>query len=267
MIANAISIIGKYWPMFWSGIQTTLLISLTGTIVGLIIGLFVGSARSIASKTESRESILNKTLKRIVYILSSIYIEFFRGTPMMVQAVFLYYGLKPIFNWDPIPAGICIISINTGAYMAEILRSGLQSVDIGQTEAARSIGMTSAQTMFHVVLPQGIKNAFPAIGNEFVVNIKDSSVLNAISVTELFFQSNKIAGSIFKYTDTFFVTALIYLVLTFTTTRILRAIEIKMHQTPSSYPTSQTVPEARITQETENKNHRDAGRSEDESLG
>ena len=109
--------------------------------------------------------------------------------------------------------------------------------------------MTPAQTMFHVVLPQGVKNAFPAIGNEFVVNIKDSSVLNAISVTELFFQSNKIAGSIFKFTDTFLVTALVYLVLTFTTTRILRAIEIRMHRPPSSYPTSQTVPEARIKPE------------------
>lgn len=271
MIASAITIVVKYWPMFWAGIQTTLLISLTGTVAGLIIGLFVGSARSIASKIEARESVFHKIVKRIVFIVSSIYIEFFRGTPMMVQAVFLYYGLKPVFNWNPIPAGICIISINTGAYMAEILRSGLQSVDIGQTEAARSIGMTSAQTMLHVILPQGIKNAFPAIGNEFVVNIKDSSVLNAISVTELFFQSNKIAGSIFKYTDTFLVTALIYLVLTFTTTRILRAIEIKMDRPPSSYPTSQTVPEARVKQKPQNKIsyvvNRVIGRCQDGSLG
>ena len=124
--------------------------------------------------------------------------------------------------------------------MAEIIRSGIQSVDKGQTEAARSLGMSSIQTMMLVVLPQAIKNAFPAIGNEFIVNIKDSSVLNVISVTELFFQSNSIAGSIFAYKQTFFVTALIYLVLTFTTSRILGFIEKRMNKTKSSYPTSQT---------------------------
>ncbi len=246
MIASAIKIAEKYWPMFWAGIETTLLISLTGTIIGLVIGLFVGSIRSISAKIEPRDTFMTRLSKRVIFLITSIYVEFFRGTPMMVQAVFLYYGLKPVFNWNPITAGICIISINTGAYMAEILRAGIQAVDVGQIEAARSIGMTSGQTMFHVVLPQAIKNAFPAIGNEFVVNIKDSSVLNAISVTELFFQSNKIAGSIFKYTDTFLVAALIYLVLTFTTTRILRLIEIRMNRPPASYPTSQTVPEARI---------------------
>ena len=240
MFASAIDIAVKYWPMFWAGIKTTLLLSITGTVIGLLIGLVVGSVRSVCSKSESRDSGVAKAVKKIVYFITCVYVEFFRGTPMMVQAV---------FNWDTTVAGICIISINTGAYMAEILRSGLQSVDVGQTEAARSIGMTPAQTMFHVVLPQGVKNAFPAIGNEFVVNIKDSSVLNAISVTELFFQSNKIAGSIFKFTDTFLVTALVYLVLTFTTTRILRAIEIRMHRPPSSYPTSQTVPEACIKPE------------------
>ena len=247
MIASAIQIASKYWPMFWAGIKITLLISLTGTVIGLLIGLVVGSARAVSVKIEPRDALFSRITKRIVYVVTSVYIEFFRGTPMMVQAVFLYYGLKPFFDWTPIPAGICIISINTGAYMAEILRSGIQSVDVGQTEAARSIGMTSGQTMLHIILPQAIKNAFPAIGNEFVVNIKDSSVLNAISVTELFFQSNKIAGSIFKFTDTFLVTSLIYLVLTFTTTRILRFIEIRMNRVPSSYPTSQTVPEAHLS--------------------
>ena len=246
MLASAVQIAGKYWPMFWAGIKITLLVSLTGTIIGLVIGLIVGSARSISSKIEPRDSFATKIVKRIVNVIACVYIEFFRGTPMMVQAVFLYYGLKSVFNWTPVVAGICIISINTGAYMAEILRSGIQSVDVGQTEAARSIGMTSAQTMLHVVLSQGIKNAFPAIGNEFVVNIKDSSVLNAISVTELFFQSNKIAGSIFDFTATFLVTALIYLILTFTTTRILHVIEKRMGRAPSSYPSSQTVPEARL---------------------
>lgn len=236
----------KYWPLFWSGIKQTLLIALTGTVIGLVIGLAVGGVRAVCAKIERRDPLPFKILKRALYILSSIYIEFFRGTPMIVQAVFIYYGLKPVFQWTPVVAGITIISINTGAYMAEIVRAGIQSVDVGQTEAARSIGMTSVQTMFHVILPQAIKNSFPSIGNEFVVNIKDSSVLNVISITEIYFQMTSIAGSTFNFTDSAFVALVIYLVLTFTTTRILRLIEIRMNRAPRSYPTSQTVPEARI---------------------
>lgn len=236
----------KYWPQFLAGVQITLLIALTGTVIGLVIGLVVGGVRAVCSKKESRDALWSVIVKKLLYILTSIYIEFFRGTPMIVQGVFIYYGLKPVLQWDPVTAGICIISINTGAYMAEIIRAGIQSVDKGQTEAARSIGMTSLQTMFYVVLPQAIKNAFPAIGNEFVVNIKDSSVLNAISITELYFQTMSIAGSIFKFTETAFVALIIYLILTFTTTRILRFIEIRMNREPSSYPSSQTVLEARV---------------------
>lgn len=239
-------ILTKYWPLFWAGVKVTLLVSLTGTFIGLIIGLFVGGIRAVSAKIEPRDTMPSKMGKRVLSVISSIYIEFFRGTPMIVQAVFIYYGLKPVFQWEPIPAGIFIISINTGAYMAEIIRSGIQSVDKGQTEAARSIGMTSAQTMLHIVLPQAIKNSFPSIGNEFVVNIKDSSVLMAISITELYFQTMSIAGSIFRFTETAFVALLIYLFLTFTTTRILRFIEIRMNSEPHSYPTSQTVPRARL---------------------
>jgi putative lysine transport system permease protein len=133
-----------------------------------------------------------------------------------------------------------IISINTGAYMSEIVRAGIQAVDSGQSEAARSLGMSSSQTMLLVVIPQAIKNTFPSIGNELIVNIKDSSVLNVISVTELFFQSNSIAGTVFKYKETFLVTAIIYLILTIICSRILGYIEQKMNQTKSSYPSSDT---------------------------
>mgnify|MGYP002508452868 CR=1 FL=1 len=147
---------------------------------------------------------------------------------MMVQGAFIYYGLKNIIHWDPFTAGIFVITINTGAYMAEIVRSGIQSVDKGQTEAARSIGMNSIQTMVYIILPQAIKNSFPSIGNEFVINIKDSSVLNVIAVTELFYQAKSVAGSLYAFVPTYFVVALIYLCLTFPTTRILNYIENRM---------------------------------------
>lgn len=237
----------KYWPLFWIGIKNTLLIALTGTIIGLVIGLAVGGVRAVCFGKEKRDRRASRILKKILYILTSIYIEFFRGTPLIVQGVFIYYGLKPVLQWTPIVASICIMSVNTGAYMAEIVRAGIQSVDVGQTEAARSIGMTSMQTMFHVVLPQAIKNAFPAIGNEFVVNIKDSSVLNAISLTELYFQMTSVAGALFRFTEPALVTLLLYLTMTFITTRILRFIELRMNRQPHSYPTSQTMPETRIS--------------------
>ena len=191
---------------------------------------------------EPRDSLGARVAKRLIHALTSIYIEVFRGTPMIVQSVFLCYLLKPVFHWRPMVAGIFVISVNTGAYMAEIIRAGIQSVDRGQTEAARSIGMTPMQTMFLVILPQAIKNSFPAIGNEFVVNIKDSAVLSAISVTDLYFQSIGVAGSIFRFTETMTVTASVYLVLTFTTTRILGLIERRMGRPRSSFPASQTMP-------------------------
>ncbi|MBR5485719.1 MAG: amino acid ABC transporter permease [Oscillospiraceae bacterium] len=241
LLLQAVNIFIKYKSLFWYGVKITLLISLTGTVIGLLVGLVVGGLR--AMEIEPRDPAPVKLFKKLWAVLSTIYVEFFRGTPMIVQAVFMYYGLKPMLHWEPIPAAIFIISINTGSYMAEIIRAGIQSVDKGQIEAARSIGMTSIQTMRYVVMPQAIKNSFPSIGNEFVVNIKDSSVLNAISVTELYFQSNSIAGSIFKFKETFLVTCFIYLILTFTTTRILYYIEKRLRMPRSSFPASQTVNE------------------------
>lgn len=217
----------QYYPLFWDGVQVTMLLALSGTILGLFIGLVVGALKAI--KPEPRDSGLVKALKRIMGFILSVYIEFFRGTPMMVQAVFLFYGLKPYLGWSPMVAGVCIISVNTGAYMAEIIRSGIQSVDRGQIEGARSIGMTNVQTMFSIVLPQALRNAFPAVINEFVINIKDSSMLSVIMVADLFFQGNSAAGSLFKYTETFFIIALIYLCLTFITSRVLMYIEKRMN--------------------------------------
>lgn len=217
----------QYYPLFWDGVKVTMLLALSGTILGLFIGLVVGALKAI--KPEPRDSGLVKALKRIMGFILSVYIEFFRGTPMMVQAVFLFYGLKPYLDWSPMVAGVCIISVNTGAYMAEIIRSGIQSVDRGQIEGARSIGMTNVQTMFSIVLPQALRNAFPAVINEFVINIKDSSMLSVIMVADLFFQGNSAAGSLFKYTETFFIIALIYLCLTFITSRVLMYIEKRMN--------------------------------------
>lgn len=237
---KAFDLFTNNFNLFWYGIKITLLLALLGTIFGLVIGLVLGGIRAIA--IEPRDSMEVKAIKKVLHWIVGLYVWFFRGTPMMVQAMFLYYALRPVFGWDAMTAGIVIISVNTGAYMAEIIRSGIQSIDKGQIEAARSIGMTSSQTMRYIILPQAIKNSFPSIGNEFIVNIKDSSMLNVIGVIEVFFQSRSVAGSAMLYSETFFITCLIYLVLTTITAQILRFIEKRMNLPKTSFPASQTVP-------------------------
>ncbi|MBQ1775987.1 MAG: amino acid ABC transporter permease [Erysipelotrichaceae bacterium] len=237
--SKCIEILIKYHKSFLLGIRTTLIVALIGTLIGLLIGLLAGGIRAIRpDKTLSKGK---KALKVFIDLLIKIYIEVFRGTPMMVQAVFIYYLVYTnIVHWDKMVAAIFVISINTGAYMAEIVRAGIQAVDPGQNEAARSLGMSSMQTMMDIVLPQAIRNAFPAIGNELIVNIKDSSVLMIISITELMFQSNSIAGTTYRFTETYFVTAFIYLCLTGISSIILNAIEKKLNHTKTSLPQSDT---------------------------
>ncbi|WP_163192530.1 amino acid ABC transporter permease [Clostridium thermarum] len=223
---SIIKIVMKYWPLFLQGAGTTLLISIIGTVVGSIIGLIIGVIRTIPVPQRG----LRRYAFNVINAILSVYVEVFRGTPMIVQAMVIYYGSMQAFDIDmnPLVAGIFIVSINTGAYMSEIVRGGIISIDKGQYEAAQAIGMSHIQTMANVVLPQVIRNILPATGNEFVINIKDTSVLNVISVTELYFQSKSVSGINFAYFDTFFVTSVIYFVMTFTVTRILRYVEKKM---------------------------------------
>lgn len=218
----------KYGGLFLTGAANTLLIALVGTVAGFIIGLLVAIVRTIQLKRSAGR------LKRIslgaAKLLLNAYIEVFRGTPMIVQAMVVYYGALQYLGLDipAMSAAFLVVSINTGAYMAEIVRGGILSVDIGQKEAATAVGMTHWQAMTGVILPQAIRNILPSVGNEFVVNIKDSSVLNVISVTEVFFMSKSAAGTYWKYFEVFFITAVIYFVLTFTFTRLLRLVERKM---------------------------------------
>ena len=236
-----------YGPMFLKGAGTTLLIALTGTLVGFVIGLAVGYVRAIPCDRE--RGLLRYGLLKLARALLGVYIEVFRSTPMIVQSMVIFYGASSVLhiNLPYLLAGFIIVSINTGAYLSEIVRGGIHSVDPGQMEAALAIGMTYGQAMLHVVLPQAIRNILPALGNEFVVNIKDTSVLNVISVTELYFVSKSAAGTYFKYFEVFFITSVIYFVMTFITTRLLRWVENKMDG-PQNYDIhgSQTVPDVEI---------------------
>lgn len=208
---------------FLRGTAMTLLISMVGTITGLFIGLLIGIFRTAPKAKSSLASFGQKVLGWLL----NIYIEVFRGTPMIVQSMVIYYGTAQAFGLsiDRTFAAIFIVSINTGAYMSEIVRGGIFAVDKGQFEAATALGFSHGQTMRKVVLPQVVRNILPATGNEFVINIKDTSVLNVISVVELYFSGNTVATQTYQYFQTFTIIAIIYFILTFTVTRILRYIE------------------------------------------
>lgn len=220
-------IISQYYSWLLQGVGYTLLVSLVSTVIGLIIGVLIGVWRTMPSPK-------NKVLfwlKKISDWILAAYIEVFRGTPMMVQAMVIFWGFAMLNGGqtlDVVFSGMLIVSINTGAYMAEIVRGGIISVDKGQFEGAAAIGMTHAKTMFRVVLPQALRNILPSVSNEFVINIKDTSVLNVIGFTELYFQAKSIVSINFETFATYLLVAAIYFVLTFTVTRILRFIEKKM---------------------------------------
>lgn len=221
--AQALKILTNNWKALLRGTGMTLLISIIGTIVGTLIGLLIGVYRTAPKATNKALAILQKVFGWLL----NVYIEVFRGTPMIVQAMVIYYGTAQAFgiSLDRTLAAIFIVSINTGAYMSEIVRGGIFAVDKGQFEAATALGFSHGQTMRKIVLPQVIRNILPATGNEFVINIKDTSVLNVISVVELYFSGNTVATQTYQYFQTFTIIAVIYFVLTFTVTRILRYIE------------------------------------------
>ena len=217
-----------YWSLFLRGAGITMGLALAATIVGFFIGLIVAVIKNI--KTNKKKNPFKYYLMKVIDFILVAYVEIFRGTPMMVQAILIFYGIPYVTGIDTktMFTAFLVISINTGAYLSEVVRGGINSIERGQFEACKAIGMTHSQTMINIVLPQAIKNIIPSLGNEFVINIKDSSVLSVITVTELFFIGRSVAGTTNQYFQTYTIIAIIYFVLTFTITRILRAVEKKL---------------------------------------
>ncbi len=220
-------ILVTYYQFLLKGVGMTLLISLVGTVAGLLIGLLTGIIRTTPFSKNKFLRVLHKIVNGII----AVYIEVFRGTPMMVQAMVIYWGFAFMNGGQTlplIPAGIFIVSINTGAYMAEIVRGGILSIDKGQFEGAYSVGMTHFQAMLYVVIPQVMRNILPSVSNEFVINIKDTSVLNVIGVAELYFMAGKIIFINLEIFQTYTIVCILYFIMTFSVTRILRAFEKKL---------------------------------------
>ena len=228
-LTNCANVLQKYGFSYLRGAGTTLLLALVGTFFGCLIGFAVGALQTIPIDKQ-RDPAWKRVLLRILRVVLRCYVELFRGTPMIVQAVFIYYGLLQVFGikmgmWT---AGFFIVSINTGAYMAETVRGGIVSIDPGQTEGAMAIGMNHWQTMLHVILPQALRNIVPQIGNNFIINIKDTSVMFVIGFIEFFAVHRNIVGVNLKYFPSATIEMIGYLCMTLLASFILRKIEKKM---------------------------------------
>lgn len=209
--------ISKYGSFFLKGIKITILISLIGVALGSILGAFV--------------ALMKLSKIKIISWIASIYIEILRGTPMLVQVFIVFFGITAALGLDisALVCGTIALVINSSAYIAEIIRAGINVVDKGQMEAARSLGLNYRQTMKSVIMPQAIKNILPALGNEFVTLIKESSIVSTIGVGEIMFNAQVVQGISFDPFTPLLVAAALYFVLTFVLTRIMNMIEGRLN--------------------------------------
>ncbi|MCH3910100.1 MAG: amino acid ABC transporter permease [Bacilli bacterium] len=231
-------LLSNYGDFFLKGLATTVILALVGTGVGLFLGTFLAFGERIKIKNDAKG--LDKAWRYLVKGLCHAYSIIIRGTPMMVQAMIFKYGFQAMgVNWNLILpgvdvfdgwtiAGLIVISLNTTAYMCEDVNSGLNGIDKGQIEGARSLGMSRFQTNMFIALPQALRNSLPTIGNELIINIKDSSVLNVIGVSELYFMSSAAANKGYMTIASYIIVAIIYLLLTLLSTGALKLIERKL---------------------------------------
>ena len=205
-----------YIPALLQCLYYTLLVSVVGLVIGFVLGAIFGLGRISRSK--------------IVYGISTAYIELLRGTPVLVQAIWIYFALPLIigFNIPSLTAGIIVIGLNSGAYIAEIVRGAVQSVEKGQMEAGRSLGLSQHLTMRYVIWPQAFKRMIPPLGNQFIISIKDTSLLSVILVPELIFQGRLVASNHFNAVEIYTTVAIFYLVITLTLSKVLNIMEKRL---------------------------------------
>ena len=223
-LATMENLVVRYSNFFLEGVRNTLIIAFFTVLLGTILGTVMAMARM-------------SRIKPLKWIATA-YIEFFRGTPLMVQLMFIFYGLPMIGvsfpevsfipDFDRFAAGIVAMSLNSCAYVAEIIRSGIQAVDKGQMEAARSLGFHQRQSMTLVILPQAVRNILPALGNEFVTIIKESSIVSVIGIADLMYRAKGVIAKTYNSLECLAVAAIIYFILTFVGGRLISLMERKM---------------------------------------
>ena len=227
--------IGKLWSRYGgsyiTGMRNTLVLALVATVIGCVIGFVCGVLNTIPYT--KNDPLPKRFLLKLIRVIVRVYVEVFRGTPMVLQAVFVYYGL-PYFTDNALKftsiwaAAVLVVSINTGAYMAESVRGGIISIDPGQTEGAKAIGMTHVQTMLNVILPQALRNIMPQIGNNFIINVKDTSVMFIIGFPDFFAAHRAAVGASYLYFPSATVEMIGYLSMTLIASFLLRWVEKKL---------------------------------------
>lgn len=209
------SFLPKYSSFFINGAKFTLVLALFTVLLGTLLGLFL--------------SLMKLSNSKILNFIATAYIEFIRGTPLLVQLYIIYYGLPSLgIEFPDMIAGIITLSINSAAYVAEVIRAGINAVDKGQMEAARSLGMPNSLAMRHIIIPQAFKNILPALGNEFIVVVKESSIVSVIGIHELMYNADTVRGNLFKPFEPLIVAAIIYFIMTFTLSKLLGIAERRM---------------------------------------
>ena len=261
--ADIVKLWSKYGGPYLTGMRNTLVLALVATAIGCVIGFICGILNTIPCS--DRDPMPKRVLLKIVRIIVRVYVEVFRGTPMVLQAVFLYYGL-PYFTNNTMKftniwvAAILVVSINTGAYMAESVRGGIISIDPGQTEGAKAIGMNHVQTMLHVILPQALRNIMPQIGNNFIINVKDTSVMFIIGFPDFFSSHRAAVGASYLYFPSATVEMAGYLCMTLAASFLLRLLEKRLDG-EDSY---ELVQEDQLVMAAGTYNHPDKGTPFDE---
>ena len=230
-LERMLKIWAKYNSFYWDGLGKTLIFALLAVLLGLVLGLGLACGRM--QRASRRQNPVVRGLKGLCRFLCTTYVEVFRATPMLVQIFIIYYGIGSLIKLPETSVnrmfwGMVAVGLNSAAYMSEIIRAGIGAVPPGQMEAARSLGMTHWQAMRRVVFPQAIKNSLPAIGNEFIINIKDSSVLCVLGVSDLMFMTRSVAGIYYKGTECYLIAATVYLFLTYLSSLLLKAITGRM---------------------------------------
>ena len=238
--------IGKLWAKYGgsyvTGIRNTLALALVATVIGCLIGFVCGVLNTIPCAKNAPP--VKRFFLGLIRVIVRVYVEVFRGTPMVLQAVFMYYGL-PYFTDNAVKftniwvAAVLVVSVNTGAYMAESVRGGIISIDPGQTEGAKAIGMNHVQTMTSVILPQALRNIMPQIGNNFIINVKDTSVMFIIGFPDFFAAHRAAVGASYLYFPSATVEMAGYLTMTLIASFLLRWVEKKLDG-DSSYELVQT---------------------------
>ncbi len=210
------SVILDTLPMLMRGVWYTIYLTVGGLFFGFLLGVTTGLMKL------ARPFLARK--------VAGAYVEFIRGTPMLVQAMFLYYGVPMAVGLriPPLVAGIIVIAVNSGAYIAEIVRGAIQSINVGQTEAGRSIGLTRAQTMRYIIWPQAFRRMIPPLGNQFIISLKDTSLLMVIGVGELLRTGQEIVAVNFRAFEVYMAVAIVYLAMTMTISKVLRVIEHRL---------------------------------------